>query len=188
MNVCVFCGASSGASPVHVNSAYDLGKGLAENGFGLVFGAGGVGIMGAVSDAALAAGGEVIGVIPQALMAREYGRSDLADLRIVSSMHERKAVMHELSDAFVVLPGGLGTLEEFFEIMTWRQLGLHHKPMIVLNMDGYYTPLIDLLDHAIDQQFMTRTDRELVMILESVPEVLLRLAVHHKGWAARSRL
>jgi len=185
MNVCVFCGANPGASLLHVSTAQDLGKGLAENRFGLVFGAGGAGIMGAVSDGALAAGGGgVIGVIPQPLLDREYGRSDLTDLRIVPNMHERKALMHELSHAFVVLPGGLGTLEEFFEVLTWRQLGLHHKPMIVLNADGYYTPLIDLLDHAVDQGFMTNTDRALVTILDSVPEVLDHLAVHRNDLVA----
>jgi uncharacterized protein (TIGR00730 family) len=170
--VCVFCGASSGSSPKYVQIAAELGDALAEHKLGLVFGAGGVGIMGAVSDAVLAAGGEAIGVIPQSLMDREHGRRDLADLRVVATMHERKALMHELSAAFVVLPGGLGTFEEFFEVLTWAQLGLHRKPILVLDVDGYYGPLVELLDHALASGFMREADRKLVTVVSSVPAVL----------------
>lgn len=177
--VCVFCGASPGNSPKYIKAAEDLGRALAWADLGLVFGAGGVGIMGAVSDAALAAGGEAIGVIPQSLRDREYARDDLPDLRIVSTMHERKALMHQLSAGFVVLPGGLGTFEEFFEVLTWAQLGLHRKPIVVLDIDGYYRPLVELLDHAESSGFMRSADRELVTVVESTSAVLSTL---NRAW------
>jgi uncharacterized protein (TIGR00730 family) len=173
--VCVFCGASPGNSPKYANTARELGEALAAAGLGLVFGAGGVGIMGAVSDAVLAGGGEAIGVIPQSLRDREYARDDLTDLRIVSTMHERKALMHELSAGFVVLPGGLGTFEEFFEVLTWAQLDLHRKPIVVLDIDGYYQPLVELLDHALSSGFMGAADRALVSVVTSPAEVLSTL-------------
>jgi uncharacterized protein (TIGR00730 family) len=179
--VCVFCGASSGDSPKYATAAEALGRALAEADLGLVFGAGGVGIMGAVSDAVLACGGDAIGVIPQSLRDREYARDDLPDLRIVSTMHERKALMHELSAGFVVLPGGLGTFEEFFEVLTWAQLGLHRKPIVVLDIDGYYRPLIELLDHAESSGFMRSADRELVTVVDSPAEVLATL---NRAWDA----
>jgi uncharacterized protein (TIGR00730 family) len=179
--VCVFCGASPGNSPKYAKVARELGEALVSADLGLVFGAGGVGIMGAVSDAVLAAGGEAIGVIPQSLRDREYGRDDLSDLHIVSTMHERKALMHELSAGFVVLPGGLGTFEEFFEVLTWAQLGLHRKPIVVLDIDGYYQPLVELLDHAESSGFMTSADRELVTVVDSTTEVLAAL---DRAWDA----
>jgi uncharacterized protein (TIGR00730 family) len=174
--VCVFCGASSGNSSKYVDRAAQLGTALAGAGLGLVFGAGGVGIMGAVSNAVLDAGGEAIGVIPQALMDREHGRRDLTELRVVSTMHERKALMHDLSSAFVVLPGGLGTMEEFFEVLTWAQLGFHNKPIIVLDVDGYYQPLVELLDHALASGFMTAADRDLVAVVDSADQVVRLLS------------
>jgi uncharacterized protein (TIGR00730 family) len=173
--ICVFCGASPGARPIFVEVAAELGTALAEAGLAVVFGAGGAGMMGAVSDAAIKAGGDVVGVIPKSLMDREYGRSDLTDLRIVATMHDRKALMHQLSQAFVTLPGGLGTFEEFFEILTWAQLGLHDKPVILLNVDGYYDPLVSLLDHSVEQGFMSAADRRLVTVVQTVPEVLKEL-------------
>lgn len=176
MRVCVFCGASSGASPLYVEAAGLLGAALARSGVGLVYGAGGVGVMGALSDAAIAAGGEVIGVIPESLMAREFGRTDLKDLRVVGSMHERKQLMHDLSDGFIALPGGLGTLEELFEAVTWTQLGLHDKPVVLLNVDGYYDPLAELLDHALAQGFIGRADRSLMQITTDVDHAI-RLAM-----------
>ena len=179
--VCVFCGASSGNSQKYVQTAQQLGKELVSAELGLVFGAGGVGIMGAVSDAVLAAGGEAVGVIPRSLRDREYARGDLSDLRIVTTMHERKALMHELSAGFVVLPGGLGTFEEFFEVLTWAQLGLHRKPIVVLDVDGYYQPLIELLDHAVTSEFMTAADRTLVSVVDSTAEVISTLT---RAWAA----
>ena len=178
--VCVFCGASPGTSLKYVQTAAELGRALVEADLGLVFGAGGVGIMGAVSDAVLGAGGEAVGVIPQSLMDREHGRRDLDDLRVVANMHERKALMHDLSAGFVVLPGGLGTFEEFFEVLTWAQLGLHEKPIVVLDVDGYYQPLVELLDHAATSGFMKPTDRDLVSFATSPSEALDILA---KAWA-----
>jgi uncharacterized protein (TIGR00730 family) len=173
--VCVFCGASSGNSEKYARLAEELGTALARAELGLVFGAGGVGIMGAISNAVLDAGGEAVGVIPQALFEREHGRADLTELHVVATMHERKALMHELSAAFVVLPGGLGTMEEFFEVLTWAQLGFHHKPIVVLDVDGYYRPLVELLDHAMASGFMASTDRRLVTVVESVAEVIALL-------------
>lgn len=177
-NVCVFCGTSSGTRPELVHQAERLGKEIARAGFGLVYGAGGVGMMGAVSDGALRAGGHVTGIIPRALMERELGRTDLPDLRVVDSMHERKALMYELSSAFITLPGGLGTLEEFFETTTWSQLGLHTKPSFVLNIHGYYTPLRSMLDHAMESGFITPTDRALVTIIDSIDELVDTLHDH----------
>lgn len=134
--------------------------------------------MGAVSDGALSAGGHVTGIIPQALMDREFGRTDLPDLRVVKTMHERKALMYELSDVFVTLPGGLGTLEEFFETTTWSQLELHDKPSLLLNIDGFYSPLAFLLDGALEAGFLTQRDRNLVTIVDSIDAVLLSLDQH----------
>jgi uncharacterized protein (TIGR00730 family) len=178
--VCVFCGASPGTSLKYVQTATELGQALVKADLGLVFGAGGVGIMGAVSDAVLGAGGEAVGVIPQSLMDREHGRRDLADLRVVATMHERKALMHDLSAGFVVLPGGLGTFEEFFEVLTWAQLGLHQKPIVVLDVDGYYRPLADLLDHAASSGFMKVSDRDLVAFADSPRRALEILG---RAWA-----
>ena len=184
IRVCVFCGASSGVSPQFVAEADALGTALAAVGYGLVFGAGGVGIMGAISNAVIKAGGDVVGVIPQALLDREHGRTDIADLRVVSTMHERKALMHSLSSAFVILPGGLGTLEEFFEVLTWAQLGLHRKPMIILNVASYYTPLAELIDHAARQGFIAESDRDLVTFVDSAAGVISALAQHELAVSA----
>jgi uncharacterized protein (TIGR00730 family) len=173
--VCVFCGANPGRRPAYLAVAAELGRALAGRGIGLVYGAGGVGVMGAVSDAALQAGGRVTGVIPRALVDREAGRTDLDDLRIVASMHERKALMHELSDGFIALPGGLGTFEELFEILTWRQLGLHAKPVAVLDVDGYFDPLVAMLDHATSEGFVARGDRELVVRARTIDDALVAL-------------
>jgi uncharacterized protein (TIGR00730 family) len=140
--VCVFCGSSTGTSPAYRNAAERLASEMTARGIGLVFGGGCVGLMGIVADAVLAAGGHAIGVIPHAMVAREIAHHGLPDLRIVSSMHERKAMMAELSDAFLALPGGFGTFEEFFEVVTWTQLGLHRKRCGLLNVKGFYDPLL----------------------------------------------
>ena len=145
---------------------------MARRGLGLVTGGGRVGLMGVVADAAMAAGGEVIRVIPEALAAKEVAHAGLTELRVVGSMHERKALMAALSDAFVALPGGYGTLEEFFEVLTWAQLGLHPKPCAVLNVAGYYDPLLALLDHAVAERFVKPIHRSLVLV-EVEPERLL---------------
>ncbi|MFH8746789.1 TIGR00730 family Rossman fold protein [Streptomyces rimosus] len=174
-SLCVFCGASAGVRPTHVQLAARLGQTCARRGIRVVYGAGGVGVMGALSDAVLAEGGSITGVIPQALMDREYGRRDLTELRIVGSMHERKALMHSLSDAFVALPGGYGTLEELFEITAWAQLGLHHKRIVLLDDGGFFSPLSRMLDHARDEGFLSDADRQLVQHAKSVDDAL-RLA------------
>ncbi|MFF8287157.1 TIGR00730 family Rossman fold protein [Streptomyces albus] len=171
-SVCVFCGASAGARKEHAEAAAELGRVCARRGIKVVYGAGGVGLMGALSDAALAAGGEVIGVIPRALMEREYGRRDLTELHVVDSMHQRKALMHQLSDAFIALPGGYGTLEELFEITAWAQLGLHRKPVVLLDGGGFFDPLARMLDHARDEGFITAEERLLVRHTDTVEDAL----------------
>jgi len=170
--VCVFCGSSHGASPVYAEAARDLGRRLARRGLGLVYGGGNVGLMGEVADAALAAGGEVIGVIPYALEAREVAHSGLTELHVVDSMHERKALMADLSDGFLALPGGIGTLEEFFEVWTWGQLGLHAKPCGLLDVAGYYAPLLAFLDRTVEEGFLRPAHREVVLV-DTDPEALL---------------
>ena len=157
-----------------------MGAAVARGGMVLVYGGGRVGLMGTLADAALAAGGEVIGVIPEALMAWEVGHQGLTDLRVVGSMHERKALMAELSDAFVALPGGYGTLEEFCEVLTWGQLGLHRKPCGLLNVEGYYDPLLALLDHSVSERFLQPTHRKLVLE-ERDPERLLHLLARYQA-------
>jgi len=170
--VCVFCGASPGARPAYREATEKLARVLAAEGIGVVYGGGGVGLMGALADAVLAEGGEVTGIIPRALVDREIAHRDVADMRVVGSMHERKALMAELADAFVALPGGIGTLEELFEVYTWAQLGLHQKPCALLNVDGYYDGVADFLDHAVAERFLRGETRELLM-LESDPATLM---------------
>jgi uncharacterized protein (TIGR00730 family) len=147
--VCVFCGSSSGSRPEYRTAAEELGTEVVRRKIGLVYGGGNVGLMGVIADAVLKAGGEVMGVIPENLMAKEVGHNGLTKLHVVRSMHERKALMADLSDAFIALPGGFGTLEEFCEIVTWSQLGLHTKPCGILNVQGYYSPLLAMFDHAV---------------------------------------
>lgn len=161
--ICVYAGASPGADPAYAEAARALGELLARRGIGVVFGGGRVGLMGAVADAAMAAGGEVIGVIPEALEQREVGHRGVTELRVVASMHERKALMAELSDAFIALPGGLGTLEEVAEVLTWSQLGLHAKPVAVLDVRGYWGDLERLLDHAVRERFLRPANRGLLL-------------------------
>ncbi|MEP4377582.1 MAG: TIGR00730 family Rossman fold protein [Alphaproteobacteria bacterium] len=148
-SICVYCGSSDNGPGAHRDLARDLGQQMAANGVQLIYGGGRVGVMGAVADAVLVAGGTVTGVIPDFLMRREHGHHDVTNLEVVASMHERKARMAELSDAFIVLPGGLGTLEELFEIMTWRQLGLHDKPIVVINPDGHWDRLRGLIEDLV---------------------------------------
>ena len=152
---------------------------MARREIGLVYGGGNVGLMGVLADSVLASGGEVIGVIPEALMAKELGHRGLTDLRIVKTMHERKALMTELSDGFIALPGGIGTFEEFFEIVTWAQLGLHAKPCALLNVNGFYDPLLRLLDHAIEERFVKPKQRGLVLVETDFNVLLNRMADHH---------
>jgi uncharacterized protein (TIGR00730 family) len=170
--ICVFCGASPGARPAYRGATAQLARLLAAEGIGVVYGGGGVGLMGALADAVLAEGGEITGVIPRSLVDREIAHRDVADMRIVGSMHERKALMAELADAFIALPGGIGTLEELFEVYTWAQLGLHRKPCALLNVEGYYDGIADFLAHAVAERFLRDETRELLMV-ESDPAALL---------------
>jgi uncharacterized protein (TIGR00730 family) len=170
--LCVYCGASSGTSPRYAEQARAMGAALAARGIRLVYGGGNVGLMGAVADEILQRGGEAAGVIPQALMQKELGHGGLTELHIVADMHERKAMMAELSDGFIALPGGLGTLEELFEMLTWSQLGFHAKPVGILNVDGYYDDLLRFLRHSASQGFL-RSDHEALLMVENDPDTLL---------------
>ncbi len=170
--ICVFCGASPGRDPAHAEVARTLGRALVGRGLELVYGGGSVGLMGTVADAVLAAGGRVTGVIPQVLQIRELAHPGLTDLRVVGSMHERKALMAELSDGFVALPGGMGTLEELSEVLTWAQLGLHRRPIGLLDVAGYYGPLIAFFDQAESAGFLRPEHRRLLLV-ERDPGALL---------------
>jgi uncharacterized protein (TIGR00730 family) len=181
-SVCVFTGSSAGTRPEYREAARDLGRLLAERGIGLVYGGARVGLMGAVADAALEAGGSVIGVIPEALVAREIAHTALTELHVVGSMHERKALMADLSDAFVALPGGWGTLEEFFEVLTWALLGFHSKPCALLNVGGYFDRLLAFVEHAAAEGFVRQNPRELVLVADEPVALLQRLALtSHRG-------
>jgi uncharacterized protein (TIGR00730 family) len=175
--VCVFCGSSAGNAPGFRAAAEELAREMVARGIGLVFGGGCVGLMGHLADAVVASGGHAIGVIPDALVAREIAHRSLPDLRVVRSMHERKALMAELSDAFVALPGGFGTFEELCEAITWTQLGLHRKRCGVLNVGGYYDPLLALFDGAMRAGFIRESGREIVFAAANPAELLDRLAV-----------
>jgi uncharacterized protein (TIGR00730 family) len=168
----VFCGASSGRTPAYAEAARAFGAALAARGLGLVYGGGRVGLMGALADAALAGGGEVIGVIPQDLVDRELAHGGLTELRVVGSLHERKAAMADLADAFVALPGGFGTLDELMEQLTWSQLGLHAKPVGLLDVEGYWRPLIALARHATEEGFVRESDLGSIAVGDD-PELLL---------------
>jgi len=170
--VCVFCGSSPGARPAYAFAAAALAQCLIARGITVVYGGGNVGLMGILADTARAAGGEVIGVIPRGLVAKEVAHTELADLRVVESMHERKALMADLSDAFIAMPGGYGTFEEFCEILTWTQLGLQRKPCGILNVDGYYDPLLQMFDRAVAEQFVKPVHRDL-FIADAAPETLV---------------
>ena len=161
--ICVFCGSSSGFSDNYRAAAAELGRTLVEQGLGLVYGGGRIGLMGVIADSVLAHGGQVIGVIPEPMVAREIWHSGLTELRVVPSMHARKSLMAELADAFIALPGGFGTFEEFCEMITWSQLGIHRKPCGLLNVAGYYDSLLKMFDHAVAEGFLKRENRELVL-------------------------
>jgi uncharacterized protein (TIGR00730 family) len=162
--ICVFCGSNPGQRPEYAEAAQSLGALLARRGLGLVYGGGNVGLMGIVADAAMAAGGEVIGIIPEALMRLEVGHRNVSELRVVGSMHERKAMMADLADAFIALPGGIGTMEEIFEVWTWGQLGLHAKPAGFLDVAGFYGHLNAFLDHMTAEGFLKPRHRDMVAV------------------------
>lgn len=167
-SLCVYCGSSRGTNPAFVRTATELGTDMANRGIQLIYGGGRVGLMGACADAVMAGGGKVTGIIPQHLQDREIGHSGLTELKVVDNMHTRKRMMFDLSDAFCVLPGGLGTLEEFFEIVTWRQLGIHDKPIVLLNADGYWNHLVSMIDGIIDDGFAQPAVRQYFSVANSV--------------------
>lgn len=176
--LCVYCGSSPGARPAYAEAARQLGAVLAREGIGLVTGGGRVGLMGVIADAVLEAGGEAVGVIPQALLDREVGHTGLTDLVVVETMHQRKALMASRADAVVALPGGLGTLEEITEMLTWSQLGLHAKPCGLLNVAGYYDALVAFLDHAVVERFVRTSHRAMLTVASSPEELLAGLRAH----------
>jgi len=190
--VTVFCGSSPGVRPAYLDAARSLGRTLAERGLGLVYGGADVGLMGALADAALAGGSHVTGVIPRSLIEREVAHGGLPDLRVVDSMHERKSLMADLADAFVALPGGLGTLEELFEVLTWAQLGLHEKPAGLLDVDGFFGPVLAALDHCTAEGFVRPEHRAMIVAEERADVLLDRLArlpvPHGPKWIGREQI
>ena len=178
-SICVFCGSKSGNNPQYQQSAVELGSRMAERKISLVYGGGSVGLMGIIADAVLDAGGEVIGVIPQQLAMKELIHPRVDQMHIVDNMHTRKALMSELCDAFIAMPGGFGTLEELFEVVSWIQLGIYRKPMGLLNTSGFYDPLLNLVDHCIETEFIKSKYRDLI-IADEAPDTLVDHLTHHQ--------
>lgn len=176
--VCVFCGSSSGSDPAFAAAARELGRELARRGLALVYGGGRVGLMGEVATAVTAAGGTVVGVIPEALSAKEIAYAEATELVVVRTMHERKALMADRADAFVALPGGFGTLDELFEILTWGQLGIHRKPVGLLDVGGFFAPLLGWLDSVVAAGLLKPKHRDLLLVSASIPDLLDRLAAY----------
>ncbi|MDB5490977.1 MAG: Lysine decarboxylase family [Micavibrio sp.] len=176
-NICVYCGSSGRAPDVYKDAAVLMGKILGEAGHTLVYGGGSVGLMGLVANSTLSNGGTAIGIIPRHIEAREIGHPDLTELHVVDSMHVRKQMMVDRSDAFIILPGGIGTMDEFFEIMTWRQLGLHDKPIVIVNVNGYWTTIIETLEVMVREKFLRQEDRDTVMVVERPEDVLEALQI-----------
>lgn len=177
-NICIFTGSSSGAKQHYLEAAQELGRAIAAQGMGIVYGGATIGLMGGVADACLEAGGPVIGVIPRALADLEVAHTGLTQLHIVGSMHERKALMAERSDGFIALPGGLGTLDELFEIWTWAQLGEHQKPVALLNVDGFFDPLLAYLDHVVEEGFIKPEHRNMLIVCSTANETLDAMAAY----------
>lgn len=173
-SICVFCGSRPGRQGVYGEAAEKLGRALAMRDIKLVYGGSGVGLMGTIADAVLKEGGRVLGVIPEALVEREVAHHHVTDLRIVRNMHERKSLMYESADGFIAMPGGIGTLEEFFEVYTWKALGDHQKPLGLLNVAGYYDPLVRLLDHITEEGFVDEAVRRMVRVSDD-PDQLLEM-------------
>jgi uncharacterized protein (TIGR00730 family) len=186
--LCVFCGARFGADPAYRDLAGRLGRLLAENGVTLVYGGGGVGLMGVVANAALAVPGRVVGIIPRFLLDREAGHPDLTETVVVETMHERKLQMFERSDGFVILPGGLGTLEEFFEVLSWRTMGLHDKPIIILDHNGYWDPLVALLNRVVEGSFADRRYLDHIAVVTELEELLPTIARMPRGISFEKKL
>src|SRR5271157_3771152 len=183
--VAVFCASAAGAKPEYLDAARELGRRIAEKNFGLVYGGATVGLMGAIADAALAAGGKVSGVIPDVIMDLEIGHRGLTELHVVRTMHERKALMASRADAFVALPGGFGTMDEFIEIVTWAQLRIHAKPCVLVNVGGYYNGLLTFLDTAAEQGFIKSENRGLVQVARDAAEVF---AIIERSWNVREEV
>lgn len=177
-SICVFCGSRLGSKPIYRETAKSVGQLIAQQQLRLVYGGGNIGLMGVVADAVLEYGGEVVGVIPGHLQEKEVGHAGLTELHVVSTMHERKALMANLSDAFIALPGGFGTFEEFCEILTWAQLDLHRKPCGLLNVDGFYDPLLALFDRAVDDGFLRPEYRSMVLTATDADELLMRMRAY----------
>src|SRR5262245_32331116 len=175
-SVCVFCGSAAGSNPVYATTARELGRALAERKLALVYGGGRVGLMGEVASAALASSGTVVGVIPHSLALKEIAQEDCTELVVVNTMHERKALMADRSDCFVALPGGYGTCDELFEIITWAQLGIHRKPVAILNVNGFFTPLLAWLDHIVSEGLLRQKHRDLLLVADTVPALFDVLA------------
>jgi uncharacterized protein (TIGR00730 family) len=173
--VCVFCAANPGAHPAYASRARAMGRHLAESGRRVVYGGGRTGLMGALAEGALEAGGEVVGIMPKHLVDREVAHTGLTELHVVTSMHERKALLAELSDGFLAMPGGLGTMEELFEIWTWGQLGLHRKPYGLLEVNGFFAPLLAFLDHAVGEGFVARANRDLLVVDADPASLITRM-------------
>lgn len=169
--VCVYCGSSARVDQLYKDAAVALGKLIAANGWGVVYGGGRVGLMGLVADSALEAGAEVIGIIPSHIQSREIEHNELTELHVVDTMHTRKQMMVDRADAFVILTGGLGTLDEFFELLTWKQLGLHDKPIVVVNVNGYWTKLLDAINHIAEEKFMRIEDMRMFQVVDNVEDV-----------------
>jgi len=189
--ICVYCGSGAGVQDGYADAARALGRALVERGVGLVFGGGRIGMMGVLARTVLQGGGEAIGVIPKDLMDKGLGLTTATSLRVVETMHARKALMADLSDAFIAMPGGFGTMEEFFEALTWAQLGLHAKPCALLNVKGYFDDLIRFVDHAVQEQFIDPVHRSLLLVDDSPESLLNRLmswtppVVDKAAWAAK---
>lgn len=177
-NICVYCGSRPGKNPAYALAAKSLANAMCERGIGLVYGGAAVGIMGAIADEVLAAGGSAIGIIPQSLAVKEVAHDNLTELHVVASMHERKAMMAELSDGFIALPGGWGTLEEIFEILTWAQLGFHEKPCALLNIDGYYDNLIRFMENSFEQEFVNELCRPMLIKAKEPKSLLDQFATY----------
>ena len=170
-SLCVFCGAQTGRNPAHAEVARSLGAAMAHRGITLIYGAGGIGLMGVMADAVLAGGGTVVGVIPESLESLEVAHRELSEKVVTEDMFQRKQIMMDRADAFVVLPGGFGSLDEFFEVLTWKQLGLHDKPVVVLDSEGYWGPLLDLLDHVSAEGFAPQATSSLATVVRSTDEL-----------------
>lgn len=192
MRICVFCGSSHGYHSRYTDAARNLGEQLATRNIGLVYGGGNVGLMGTVADAVLQNNGEVVGVIPHSLFAKELGHTGITDLRVVHTMHERKSLMAELADGFIALPGGFGTLDELCEILTWAQLGIHHKPCALLNVNGYFDGFLQFLDTAVAEGFLRGEHRALLIVSQQINDLLDQMATYrspiHERWLTQDEI